>query len=532
MEKDLFKARLLSLTALCGFMLAFASCANEDIVQKKTDTDTDSDKNLTTFVTGDEPTSRTTMDYDTGAFYWEAGDHIYVQDDDNVWQKSNNAPTTKVTAFMFKVPGKFFAKTSYKVYYPGKNGSNNQVTIPAAQTQTTPNSTAHFGVSGDCGTADANKVASTGRFNFKLDHQAAILVFQPYTHNSILKDCYLTKVEVSADDDIASTYTLDPTTGELTGTGSGKQIILTTKSSIGVYVNGFPLNTTSASVTTNGAYMLIKPGTHKLKVRYWIKQIATGIEGTITKGLKAFNYAKNTYYDMAADLDKRVYSGYHYYMWDAKRNYWADHEWDTADPWQPTQNGGSNPNFPKDKTTDPDRWYNDAPADLGVRLDATQSCATAPNINEMAWYVVKGDPRWDADELWTAMGRLHKSGMWFLKKSHISGYSKEHAPDGRPDARTTEQNFGNPSIVPTLPEASVAANYFFLPTLGYYSGDRLYGLGEYGSYWSSSAVPTSLDNAYGIIFHNIFGNPSLDINTGNSRVNTHIGLPFTDFGDE
>ena len=96
MKKDLFKVRLLSLAALFGFMLAFASCANEDITQKTTDTDTDNDRNLTTFVAGDEAKTRTSMDYNTGNFFWEAGDYIYVKDDKGKWQKSSNAPTNEI----------------------------------------------------------------------------------------------------------------------------------------------------------------------------------------------------------------------------------------------------------------------------------------------------------------------------------------------------------------------------------------------------------------------------------------------------
>lgn len=156
------------------------------------------------------PESRTTMDYTTGAFYWEAGDYIYVQDDDNVWQKSSNASTGKTASFKFYVPGKFTTKTSYRVYYPGKNGSNNQVTIPAAQTQTEPNSTAHFGASGDCGTAMATKVAGISGFSFKLDHQAAYLVFQPYLDNdNKLVSTYVTKIEVTSDKKIIGSYTLN-----------------------------------------------------------------------------------------------------------------------------------------------------------------------------------------------------------------------------------------------------------------------------------------------------------------------------------
>ena len=92
MKKDLFKVRLFSLAGLFGIMLILASCANEEVVQKATNTD--NDKNLTSFMAGN-PDTRTSMDYNSGAFYWEAGDYIYVKDDNNVWQKSSNAPSAK-----------------------------------------------------------------------------------------------------------------------------------------------------------------------------------------------------------------------------------------------------------------------------------------------------------------------------------------------------------------------------------------------------------------------------------------------------
>ena len=116
MKKNLFKTRLLSFVAFGGLALAFASCANEDVAQSTTGTETDNDKNLTTFVAGDEAKTRTSMDYTSGNFYWEAGDKIYVKDDDGTWQVSSNAPTSKVASFQFKVPGKFNNSTTYKVY--------------------------------------------------------------------------------------------------------------------------------------------------------------------------------------------------------------------------------------------------------------------------------------------------------------------------------------------------------------------------------------------------------------------------------
>ena len=501
MKKNLLKTRLLSFAAFCGLTLAFASCVNEDVAQGTTGTEIENDKNLTTFVAGDETKTRTSMDYTTGDFFWEAGDKIWVKDDDGTWQQSSNAPAGKEASFKFKVPGKFKNSTSYKVYYPGKNGSNNQVTIPAAQTQAAPNSTAHFGVSGDCGTADASKL-SNGSFAFALDHQAAILVFQPYTSNTILKDCYLTKVEVSSNNDITHTYTLDPTTGELTGTGSGKQIILTTKGS-GSYANGFPLNTTSASVATNGAYMVIKPGTHTLRVRYWVKDVATNVEGTITKLLPSTTYAKNTYYDMTANLNVTNYDGDKYYMWDAQQNYWAGHEWNSANPWQPTlSTQPANLNYAQSNTDS--RYYNEGSG--SPRFDATHaSCKDLPNVNEMTWYAKEGDPRWDADELWTTMGHLYKGGMWFKKNAYISGYNGNTAVDGI-DWRT----YGNSdtwSVSQTLPSAADANKYFYLPALGYYLSGKLNYVGINGRYWSSSASPWTSNNAY----HLNFGSSSVRV---------------------
>ena len=501
MKKKLFKTRLLSFAAFCGLALAFASCANEDVAQGTTGAGNENDKNLTTFVAGDEAKTRTSLDYNTGAFYWESGDKIYVKDDDGTWQVSNNAPTAKVASFKFKVPGKFKNHTTYKVYYPGKSGNRNQVTIPAAQTQTTPNTTEHFGTSGDCGTADAAK-QSNGSFAFSLDHKAAYLVFQPYTSNTVLKDCYLTKIEVSSDNNITHTYTLDPTTGDLTGTSGSKQIILTTKGS-GSYANGFPLNTTSANVATNGAYMIIKPGTHILKIRYWVKDVATNVEGTITKVLSSFNYVKNTYYDMTASLDVKDYDGDHYYMWDAQDQYWKGHEWNQGGS-QPTLRyntpGATTSNDYAQNNSD-SRWYNEIFLGSSTRTDAqTALFKTLPNVNEMAWYALKGDPRWDADELWTTMGHLYKGGMWFKKKAHIIGFRDDKLPDGT-DRRVSGTNaITNNSLTTSLPSASEANQFFYLPALGWYNVGKLLTVGSGGGYWSSSAYHSYVKYAYSLEF--------------------------------
>ena len=500
MKRHSFTSQLKSLAVVFGIALAFASCANEDVAQNPTNPNEDNDKILTTFVAGDEAKTRTSLDYNSSDFYWEADDYIYVKDDNNVLQKSSNAPTSKVASFKYKVPGKFTDHSSYKVYYLGKNSSGNSVTISTYQSQTTPDNTERFGRAGDYGTATATKITGTQQFKFELEHQPAYLVFQPYTSNTILQNCYLTKVEVSSDNDIAEKYTVNPTTGALdasAGTGS-KQIVLTTSGS-GSYSNGFPLSNSSASVSTNGAYMVIKPGTHTLKVRYWVKDVATNVEGTITKTLPATAYASNTYYDMTANLNVRDYDGDHYYMWDAQQQYWYGYEWTKnlgAGAGQPTLQGQTAGYYPENNS-DVSRWYHEGGG--SGRFDATQSCATLPNVNEMTWYAAKGDPRWDADELWTTMGHLYKGGMWFKKKANISGFNPNTAVNGS-DWRTNG-GADSWSVSQTLPSAADAGNYFYLPALGAYNFGHLGGVGSHGRYWSSSALPWDSTAAFSLDFH-------------------------------
>ena len=503
MKRHSFISRLASLAIVCGLTLVFASCANDDLAQNgKTTTD---DKGLTAFSTG-EPTTRTTMEAD-GKFYWEAGDKIWVKDDSGNWKQSSNSPTDKTASFKFLMPGKYTAKSSYEVYYPGKNGNKDKVTISANQTQTEPNTTAHFGESGDCGIAKATRNATSHEFEFALDHKAAYLVFKPYTSNDVLKYCYLTKIEVTSDNDITDTYTLDPTaetnTGALTGTGAGKKIELITKGNSGsTYQNGFPLTNTSASLTTNGAYMVIKPGTHTLRIRYWVKDVATHVEGTITKIIPSHTFAKNEYVNMEADLQIKNYDGDHYYMWDAEKQYWYGYEWTkhlSGNTGQPTLNGNKSSNYARNSSDLNNRYYNESYPGYGINNPAIHtSCKDLPNANEMSWYVMYGDPRWDADELWTTMGHLYKGGMWFKKKSVLQSeghYRTDKSADGTTDMRTKWKNYSiiSSRIISGLPSAADANKYFYLPALGYCGAGQLTGVGGTGFYWSSSAYPWSSD---------------------------------------
>ena len=504
MKQHSFASCFKSMALVFGIGLALTSCANEDITQNQKGKD--SDANLTTFATGD-PTTRTSME-SNGTFYWESGDKIWVKDDNGAWQQSSNAPTEKTASFEFKVPGKFTKSSTYKVYYPGQNGNKDQVSIAANQSQTEPNTTARFGASGDCGMADATWSNVKNGFAFTLDHKAAYLLFLPRTSNTILHNCYLTKVEVNSDNDITSTYTLDPRTGELTGTGTGKQIIVSTRGN-GTYTNGFPLTNNATSAATNGAYVVIKPGVHTLKIRYWVKDMVTNVEGAITKTLPSTNYNKNKYYNITANLDVKNYDGDHYYMWDAQEQYWKGHEWNLGGSQPTLMSQSASSDYPLNSSDTNNRWYNDSYPGYGVSNPATHiSCKDLPNANEMSWYCMYGDPRWDADELWTTMGHLYKGGMWFKKKSVLlaeGNYNTEKSADNTTDLRTTYRiyNNANSSIYNSgLPSEADTNKYFYLPALGVYaSGQLMSDVCKGGYYWSSSAYPWGRDRAYVLYFN-------------------------------
>ena len=145
--------KLISATAM---LLMLAACANEDT--SKDNGTIGQDKALTTFTSGDEPSSRTSMDRTAtgeGKFFWTVDDNIWVNNGGTPESSSSSSITGKTDYAKF-----YFASTfpdgNYPVTYTGKNSTlSNEVTIAAAQTQSAPNNTDHFATSGDCGTATA-----------------------------------------------------------------------------------------------------------------------------------------------------------------------------------------------------------------------------------------------------------------------------------------------------------------------------------------------------------------------------------------
>ena len=514
-------------------LLFATSCANDDVAQENKQKKDNIPAGTTVFTGTSLPdaTTRTAiLNHTKGAgasVNWSSTDKIWVKDDGGTWQQSTATiiPSVANKSFAkFALSGTYTGSSHDVLYTNTTVGTQPKVEIKKDQTQSTPNNFDHAGESGDCGIATSNKIGNV--YNFTLNHKASYLCFIPRTNNEYVKRSKLIKVEIMSDDDIAGTYNIAANGALTLASGGSKTITVTTGS-------GFDIDNSADDMSKNATYAVVAPGTHKLRIRYWLRNTTDNpdgpIEGTVSK-IVTLNCTAGSIHDITANLDPHDYDGDHYYQWDAQQNYWAGHEWDKAVPWQPTLTSQpANPNYPQ-SNTDP-RYWNESYPGYGVSNPATHTpCKDLPNVNEMTWYAAKGDPRWDADELWTTMGHLYEGGMWFKKKANISGYNANTAVDGI-DWRTTiapttlrNQSW---SISYTLPSAAEVGDYFYIPALGYYNNfGQLNGIGRSIGYWSSSAPQRSINSAYSLYFNQALVQVALSASDYGYRAQS-----FSDFGD-
>lgn len=513
------------------------SCSSDDVVQNGQENKNNSAPVGVLFEGGTEmPTShmegtatRTTATHAIGQgakVFWEAGyDKVWVEDNGGTFRESSAATlpvvTNKANA-MFTLAGSgSYTGTTHKVVYTGKGSTSaTEVEIKANQTQSVTNSFDHLGASGDCGIATATKVG-TNKYKFTLEHKAAYLAIYPriQSYDALHKNIKISQIVItSTSGPIAGRYAFNATTG------LGTSPVPTSGAS-----NTITLNTTSGEIASTTRidtcyYTVIAPGTHNLKVTYTLKDPTTGFSGTISKDLGTMVLAEGKITDVSAWLNKDI-ADYSiptnpttnpvgklipYYLWDAQQPFWYGHEWNkngyVKGMDQPILNNEKGSAYPN-SNTDP-RYYNATDNGVGVRNDAqTALFKTLPNANEMSWYVMKGDPRWDEVRIWTAMGHLYTGGIWLKKKSVLmaeGNYNATVSADGVTDIRIVNKSYINtPSNISSNPISAVdAGKYFFLPALGYYrsvvpgyssQNGIKGGLGERIDYSSSSAAPSGVN---------------------------------------
>jgi hypothetical protein len=487
--------------ALTGAAL-ITSCSNDDILQGSQKTRNAVEDSMTFSGISQESAATRTIIYDHtkgggASVIWKETDNILVKDNSGQWRQSATATfpiASKKSNALFKLPGRYTG-TTHDVVYTNKalRGSQPQVEIKNKQTQSAPNNFDHAGESGDCGIATATKMGND--YKFTLEHKASYICLIPRSSNAYVNRSKIIKIEISSEDNIAGVYNI-ATDGTLSlASGGSKTITLTTGS-------GFDIDNTTADMSKNASYAVIAPGTHNLRIRYWLRNTTDNpkgfIDGTVTKYV-TLTFVPGSIHDITANLNINDFGGTNYYLWDAKKNFWDGHEWNSADPWQPTKFlTTSSQNYPLPGSDSYNR-----PRTTTGRFDATTAhFAALPNANEMAWYVLKGDPHSDADELWSTMGYLYKGGMWFKKKANIAGFSDSHHPDNAStDLRDTYMRVAK-AASQQLPVITEMNQYFYLPFLGYYStGSNNYkfqAAGVTGYYWTSSAVSSNQTGSYAL----------------------------------
>ena len=429
--------------------------------------------------------NRTSMDASRN-FYWSEGDQIYVNTNSSSYKKTSKSTLlNRGVRAEFELGGVSLTAEKCSVVYIG-NGTavetvdkrDLRVKIEARQTQSAWGNSDHLGASGDCGTAVARKDQATGEYTFDLDHKTSYLVLQPYRPTGNANpDWKLMKIEIIANGTpLAGTYGFG-STGGLVGTGTSNTI------EFNCGTDGFDLNHTAASAAKS-CFAVIAPGSRELTIRYTVKvtkkpnvlyydDIGNNGIFTVEKKIAARPYAPNAVTTIKHVLSSPLYNPF--YCWDA----------------------------PADQPYDYSLWGNNHST---LNEPASRSCKDMPNANELYWYIVNGDPRWDNTTPWSNDGGLTErtGGIWIMTRAAILAAGRTFDPNvgkGNVDMRATYQGHTvNTTAYKTGGRPADTSNYFFLPAQGYYYNGSLYTPGAGGYCWSSSPYPGNSANAYYLDF--------------------------------
>lgn len=474
----------------------FMACSpNSELSDDTKTANTDAPKGMTTFggtQQTNKPITRTSIEHSgvgavSNPFYWEMNDKLWVKKSTGLVQSSSSDITDKAATARFFFNG-LFEEAQYGVYYRGTtdDATANNVVIAANQVQTQPNSSKHFGASGDCGTATATR-GGDGIYRFSLQHKAAYLCIIPrMTDASLGANTVLKQVKIVSETPIAGTY--DFSDGSLKNpTATSNEITITCGT------NGFPLKGINAeeALTSAGVYAVIAPGAHKLRLEYTIKDIQNNNEGIAYQYINQYTFAENNLVDIVVDLNTRIVdiSQFKYYRWDAPKDLFAGQ---TNPPHLSNETG----------TFSEDTWYSTAPEFSA----AVNSQKDAPNINETLWYLKEGEPMIENGVLYKYKGHLYKGkGLWLKKQAYITGFNKAQAPDGK--NYTQEQYTNQTETVCNIGRPTDPSQYFFLPASGGVnpSGDNKSGtlsdVTTEGYYWTSTASMTQAPNYYAYMLY-------------------------------
>ena len=524
----------------------FTACAADDA-----DTDRQNPKpdtaGLTAFVMEDSTDSPATrlLGEHTGSgvrFYWSRRDRIFVDNptenaewrvdkENNIydltsegWEIDEGACIPKAK-FLFEGE---FTKPEYRVRFLGRNRSDaeyaDRVYIGDEKNYIGPQMLSiDDAQTGDFATGIAHRQAD-GTYTFKLEHKASYITFRPFsTQKAFTKWGTVYSIEISADQALCGMFDIKGDTIDLSSRPTDEKYKKISCSGPMNYLLKIPSEAFSAD-DHSYAIMVVAPGTYtNFTVRYRFRPNFNYTTGYVTKTYPRVTFTAGKNKVISPDLQETVYPADTYYMWDAVDPYWKGYEWDSADPVQLRAlhlvETDKNPRSNTDT-----RWYNEVSPYAGAdgaapAVAASRSCKDCPNINELLWYFVYGDPYVD-NEVFVMMDHLWSQRVWLKKLSTIAREQgktvaelKEKAPDGVDYTRSTKKldisSFhisGRRDAVPGKPKNM--ADYFSLPLIGGYgpasenfspSNHKCHHFGSgnpEGYYWSSTPVPGSPDKAY------------------------------------
>ena len=456
-----------SLLVCCALLLA--GCTADEIETDKKTKTPDIPEGATLFESIAQPETRTVLSaYGPGGslnLLWDAYDGI--------WAKTSSAPTGWVrnsysnlygtrtsdeVVFGFKDR---LTEDSYLVRYTGQDGgelSYDKVTIPSEQLKRigTQYSPYHFSIRGDCGVAVARKDKLTGRYKFQLEHKAAYIGIGPHSsNNTMIKFEYDPKFEVksikvTADQAICGTFNFNDD---------------------GIDLTSRPATTEqNKSITTSGCYIPNKK--HQGLGNASVIVLAPGTYGTVK-----VEYVVNTV-GHDNDPDVTVNREYKNVTFTAGKVKWM------------------RPDFRAEQ-------YKDREPGHDSRI---KDC---PNINELRWYIEKGDPHWGKyffreGGLLPGNGRTRFCpGIWIKKLSVIAkenGKTVEQLKAAAPDGNNYIKSSGGKKKI-TVSPADLPNNmqdYFFLPALGDKDTYRTYK--KEGFFWTSSPEYHNHSRVYALHF--------------------------------
>ena len=445
------KTRLFTKSAIImATAFSLASCSQEEELVNPNPTDPTTKPGRTVFSAGGDNGTRTTMDKNR-VYYWQYNDQIWVKDG-GTWIKSSDsemAPDNKTANFYFN---KVMTADSYEVLYTGFNSNDpTKVTIPTIM-QYGPGD--RIGVRGDCGVATATRNAN-GTYSFALLHKGSYLGIAPLKVSYLNRQYAWTKMEIISNKVISGTY-------PFSSNGIDTTNVTSPSKSITLMGGDAEHPTRFQNYDNNGNYnyfyTVIPPVYRQLDVKYYFVDLENPADTmTYTKRLQPRQWIENNVVQFRHAVNP------HFYSWDAPAT-------------EPHDGIGNKSNH---NATAP------------VFTKATNVCATMPNPNEMAWYILNGDPRWDDVTEWTIDGgaSYHTGGVWIKKKNFITGFSEEVAPNGR-DYRSSDIGISAVRINNDTYRTGGKPNgnqYFFLPALGfiYTNNIDVVNMGTEGHYWSS-----------------------------------------------